>query len=74
MPLNHPSYLMPEQFLYTSDHQSEDSLKDVLCLSLFGEDRFHHISLMYIHDLYIKYHYSGFYSSDILFFFFIYFY
>ena len=42
----HPSYLMPEQFLYTSDHQGEDSLKGVLCLSHFGEDCFHHISLM----------------------------
>ena len=54
MPLTHPSYLMPEQLLYTSAHQGEDSLKDVLCLSHFGEDRFHQMSLMYIHDLNIK--------------------
>ena len=54
MPLTHPSYLMPEQFLYTCGHQGEDTLKGVLCFGHFGEDHFHHISLMYINGLCIK--------------------
>ena len=46
MPLSHPIYLMPKQFLYTTGHYGEDSLKGVLPLGHFGEDPFHHISAM----------------------------
>ena len=43
MPLFYHIYLVHKIFLYTTGHQSEDSLKGVLPLGHFGEDSFHHI-------------------------------